>query len=119
MNAQSFTTETVVSNHLEAFLHQQGVDAIVKDYDDDARFHTEAKIYHGRHEIHGFFTDFLDALPPGGIDRFALRSMQVEGSIAFITWNVGSDIPLGTDTFVVSDGKIVDQTFVMYVPPVS
>jgi hypothetical protein len=40
--------------------------------------------------------------------------MQVDGNIAYITWQVGSDIPLGTDTFVVDDGKIVFQTFAMH-----
>jgi len=60
---------------------------------------------------------FLEVLPLGGIDRFELRSLHVEGELAYITWNVGSDIPLGTDTFVVDDGKIVAQTFAMYVAP--
>jgi hypothetical protein len=40
-------------------------------------------------------------------------------SIAYITWSVGDDIPLGTDTFVVEDGKIVSQTFAMYAAPSS
>ena len=60
---------------------------------------------------------FIEALPAGGVDRFERRSLHVEGDLAYITWNVGSDIPLGTDTFVVDDGKIVAQTFAMYAPP--
>ena len=60
---------------------------------------------------------FIEALPARGIERFELRSLHVEGDLAYITWNVGSDIPLGTDTFVVDDGKIVAQTFAMYAPP--
>jgi hypothetical protein len=55
--------------------------------------------------------------PPGAIDRFSLRSQRVDGNIAFITWSVGSGIPLGTDTFVVNNGKIVSQTFAMYAVP--
>lgn len=106
-------TETVVRNHLQAFLEQKGVDAIVRDYDDDARFYTEAGVHRGKPEIHGFFSAFLAALPPGAIDRFTLRSMHVDGDVALITWCVGSDIPLGTDTFLVGDGKIVAQTFAM------
>ncbi len=117
MNAESSATEIVVRNHLRAFLEQEGVDAIVKDYHDAARFYSEAKIYHGKQEIHGFFVDFLDALPAGSMERFTLRSLQIEGNIAYITWSVGSDIPLGTDTFVVDDGKIVAQTFAMHATP--
>ena len=117
MNAQSLATETVVRRHLQAFLDGQGVDAIVADYGEAAQFHTEAKIYDGKREIRGFFEDFVDGLPAGATDRFELRSMQVQQNLAYITWSVGSEIPLGTDTFVVDDGQIVAQTFAMYVPP--
>lgn len=110
-------TESVVRHHLQAFLEQKGVAAIVSDYDDDARFLTEARIYRGKEEISGFFTGFLAALPAGALDRFALRSLRVDGNVAYITWSVGTDIPLGTDTFVVADGKLVSQTFAMYAVP--
>ena len=114
MITQASVTEAVVRNHLQAFLEQRGVAAIVDDYDDNARFYSEARIYRGKREIHGFFADFIGSLPEGAIERFALRSLRVDGSIAYITWSVGDDIPLGTDTFVVGDGKIVSQTFAMY-----
>lgn len=109
-------TESVVRHHLQAFLQQQGVAAIVSDYDDDARFLTEAAIHRGKREIQGFFTAFLAALPPGALDRFTLTSLRVAGNVAYITWRVGDDIPLGTDTFVVENGKLVSQTFAMYAP---
>ena len=117
MNPQSPATEAVVRHHLTAFLERRGVEAIVADYSEAAHFHTEAEVYVGKQEIHGFFEHFIEALPAGGIERFELRSLHVEGELAYITWNVGSDIPLGTDTFVVDDGKIVAQTFAMYAPP--
>jgi hypothetical protein len=114
MNVETSVTETVVRNHLQAFLEQKGVAAIVSDYDEDARFYSEAKLYRGKQEIYGFFTDFISSLPAGAIERFTVRSLRVDRDIAYITWCVGSDIPLGTDTFVVDDGKIVSQTFAMY-----
>ena len=114
MNTESSDTETVVRNHLHAFLEQQGIDAIVRDYDESARFYSEAKIYQGKQEIGGFFADFLAALPDGGVERFTLRSMRVQGNVAYITWSVGAEIPLGTDTFVVHNGKILSQTYAMY-----
>ncbi len=117
MKTQSSVTEAVVRNHLQAFLEQQGVAAIVNDYDDAAVFFSEAEIYRGKQEIGGFFVDFIDSLPAGSIDRFTLRSLRVDRNIAYITWHVGSEIPLGTDTFVVDDGKIVSQTFAMYSAP--
>jgi ketosteroid isomerase-like protein len=110
-------SETVVRNHLQAFLEQKGIDAILNDYDENARFYSEAKIYQGKQEIRGFFMDFIGSLPAGAIDHFSLRSLRVDGNIAYITWNVGTDIPMGTDTFVVRNGKIVSQTFAMYAVP--
>src|SRR3954469_10687085 len=82
-------------------------------YDDDARFLTEDRVYRGKQEIRGFFRDFLASLPVGAIDHFALRALRVHRTVAYITWCVGSDISLGTDTFVVEYGKIVAQTFAM------
>lgn len=114
MKDESAVTETVVRNHLQAFLEQKGVAAIVSDYDEDARFFSEAEIHRGKSEIEDFFTGFIAALPAGAIDRFTLRSLLVDRNIAYITWCVGSNIPLGTDTFVVDHGKIVSQTFAMY-----
>jgi ketosteroid isomerase-like protein len=117
MNTQSSVTEAVVRNHLQAFLEQKGIAAILSDYDENARFYSEAKIYQGRQEIHGFFVDFIRSLPTGAVDHFALRSLRVDGNVAYITWSVGDDIPLGTDTFVIGNGKIVSQTFAMYAVP--
>ena len=113
MTDPSSVTEAVVRNHLKAFVEQKGIAAILDDYDENARFYSETRVYHGKREICDFFVEFIGTLPPGAIERFALRSLRVDGRIAYITWNAGDDIPLGTDTFVVNDGKIVSQTFAM------
>ena len=104
----------VVLAHLKAFQEKLGVDAILADYHEDARFITESRVYRGKAEIQEFFTAFLAALPPGAVERFSLRTLQAEGNVAYITWSVGDDIPLGTDTFVVEDGLIASQTFAMH-----
>lgn len=114
MDPKASAIESVVRNHLQAFVEQKGVDAIVRDYDDDARFFSEIKTYHGKPEIRQFFEAFIASLPPGAINRFALRTLRVEGDIAYITWSAGTGIPLGTDTFIVRDGKILSQTFAMH-----
>lgn len=110
-------TESVVRRHLTAFLEQQGIPAIVADYDDDARFLTEQATFHGKSEIGGFFASFIDALPDGAFDRFALRTLRIHDDLAYITWSVGDEFPLGTDTFVVSNGKITLQTYAGYSLP--
>jgi ketosteroid isomerase-like protein len=117
MSAQLVDAETVVRKHLRTFLQGQGADAIVSDYDDAAKLFTENRVFAGKPEIRRFFTQFLNALPPGAIERFKLKSLHADGTIAFITWSVTGDIPLGTDTFVVVDGRIVSQTFAMHGAP--
>ena len=86
------------------------------DYDENARLYSEARIYDGKQEIRDFFVSFIDSLPHGAIAQFSLRSLQVDRCLAYITWSAGSEIPLGTDTFVVENGKIVSQTFAMCRP---
>jgi len=114
MGTRTDGAENVVRKHLQAFLQGKGADAIVSDYDEGARLYTEDQVFVGKPEIHRFFAQFLEALPPGATDRFKLRSFRVDGTIAFITWCVEGDIPLGTDTFVVEDGRIVFQAFSMH-----
>ena len=117
MTTPTSTTEAVVRHHLQAFVEQKGLDAILGDYDEDACFLSEDKIYRGKHEIQAFFEQFMAALPPHAISRFALRSLHVAADVACITWSVEPELPLGTDTFVVRNGKIVSQTFAMYRAP--
>src|SRR5262249_5549310 len=95
------------------FVAQKGVAAILDDYDENARLYSEARVYEGKREIRDFFVEFISALPAGALERFALRSLRVDGRLAYITWSAGDDIPFGTDTFTVNDGKIVSQTFAM------
>ena len=114
MSTQQTVTEAIVRNHLQAFVEQKGIAAILTDYDDEARFHSEGRTYRGKQEIGSFFADFIASLPAGAAQRFALRTLRVDGDLAYITWSAGREIPLGTDTFVVRNGKIVSQTFAMY-----
>lgn len=117
MTTQPLATETVVRGHLQAFLEQKGIDAILDDYDEKACFLSEERTYRGKREIQDFFEQFMAGLPPQAIGHFALRSLRVAGEVAYITWSVGRELPLGTDTFVVREGKIVSQTFAMYSAP--
>lgn len=118
MNPNSGDTETVVRHHLQAFLEQQGLDAILNDYADDACFLSEGRTYCGKSAIREFFEGFIAGLAPQAMGQFTLRSLRVQGEVAYITWSAGAELPLGTDTFVVRRGRIVSQTFAMYAAPV-
>jgi ketosteroid isomerase-like protein len=116
MTAHPADTESVVRHHLAAFLEQRGLDAILGDYADDAFLLSEGGAFASKAAIRAFFEGFLAALPAGAIDRFSLRHLRVQADVAYITWSVGAEMPLGTDTFVVRRGKIVAQTFAMHAP---
>lgn len=117
MNQELDQTEAVVRQHLEAFLEQRGLDAILADYAENACLLSEGRACCGKAAIRAFFEDFLAALPPQAIGEFTLRSLRLQGDVAYITWSAGPRLPLGTDTFVVRDGRIVAQTFAMYAAP--
>ncbi|MBS0435574.1 MAG: nuclear transport factor 2 family protein [Proteobacteria bacterium] len=117
MHPDCGSTEAIVRRHLQAFVEQQGLEAILRDYADDACFLSEGRAYCGKADIRGFFREFLGALPARAIGQFSLRSLLVRGDVAQITWSAGTDLPLGTDTFVVRDGRIVAQTFAMFAMP--
>lgn len=117
MNREVSDTETVVRQHLQAFVEQRGLDAILADYADDACLLSEGRAYCGKSAIREFFDAFIAGLPPRAISQFALRSLRVQGDLAYITWSAGPELPLGTDTFVVRQGRIASQTFAMVAAP--
>ena len=115
--SQTSITEGVVRNHLRLFIEQKGIPAMLDDYAEDAKFFSETKVYEGKEEIREFFVNFMNSLPVGAVENFALRSLRADGNLAYITWDVGTSIPLGVDTFIVDNAKIVSQTFAMHVRP--
>ena len=84
----------------------------------DSETISEDFAYCGKPAICTFFEGFIAALPPQAIGQFRLRSLRVQGDVAYITWSAGPELPLGTDTFVVRHGRIVSQTFAMVATPV-
>jgi hypothetical protein len=60
------------------------------------------------------YSGFFDGLfKPGSYD-FTMDRPEVVGEVAYMVWHSvtkGADVRLGTDTFVVCDGKITVQTF--------
>ncbi|MFQ5855120.1 MAG: nuclear transport factor 2 family protein [Anaerolineae bacterium] len=108
----STPTQAVLEHHLQAF--GEGIEAIMADYTDDSVVITPEATYRGLAEIRAFFIAFVEALPEGIWDAFTLKRQEVVGEVAYIHWEANPWFPLGTDTFVVRDGKIAFQTFAAY-----
>ena len=117
MNNFTDQTMSVINRHLHVFRTNQGVDAIVQDYDENALLYAPDKVYRGVDEIRHFFKAFLGNLPEQGLQLFRVRAQEAHGEVGYIVWSVGEQIPLGTDSFVVKDGKIVQQTYAAYIAP--
>lgn len=115
----SATTEDVLNHHLQAFSAGDAEEA-AKDYDDESVLVTQDGQIVGRTAIHEAFMEFFGGIFKPGTYEFAMDKMEIAGDVAFIAWHADAashDIPLGTDTLVVRDGKITVQTFAAHMIP--
>lgn len=110
------TTESVLRHHLEALTNGGGVDPILEDYAPSAVLLGPLGVASGHAELRLFFEGILGALPAGFWAEFKVTTQEIRDDVAFIVWTGGQTAPLGTDTFIVRDGKIVLQTFAAYMP---
>ena len=106
------STQEVIDHHLQAFA--EGLESILSDYDDNSCIMNQQGTFRGMAEIRAFFTEFVAALPEGFLDAFNVTKSEVDGEVAYLTWEALPQFPLGTDTFIVKDGKILNQTIAFY-----
>jgi ketosteroid isomerase-like protein len=106
------STQATLDHHLQAVA--EGIDATMQDFTEDSVVITPDATFRGLAEIRAFFTAFVESLPAGIWDAFKLNRSEVAGEVAYIVWEAKPWFPLGTDTFVVRDGKIVYQTIAVY-----
>lgn len=104
--------ETVLLRHLKSF-QDNNLEAVISDYTNKSVLITPASTYTGVEEIKGFFVNLMDHFPKQG-SSFQLDKMEIEGTLAFILWHAKTPsliVPFATDTFIIKDGKILQQTF--------
>jgi hypothetical protein len=95
-------------------------DEVVKDFADDAVLIRAAGVCEGRAAIHAAHSEQFSGLFKHGTYELTVDAEYLHGEIADIAWRVGgatANVTLGTDTFVVRDGKIVAQTYTAKVEP--
>jgi predicted SnoaL-like aldol condensation-catalyzing enzyme len=110
---ESPATRTLLQRHLSAFLDND-LETVLSDYTDESTLVTADATYTGRQAIRGFFARLIPLFPRQQ-SRLDLDRMVVDGELAFIVWHATTPavkVTLGTDTFVLKDGKIHRQTFV-------
>ena len=99
-------------NHINSFI-DNNIDAVLSDYTGDSVLITQNAIYKGPEEIKPFFVHFISHFPKKW-STFKLDKLVSNDYLVFITWHAITptvEVPLGTDTFIIKDGKIHSQTF--------
>ena len=112
------STKEVVDNHLKCF-GEGDLKGILSDYAPGAVLFTPDGPLRGTDAIRPLFHAMIEEFgKPGAM--FSMKQQFVEGDYAYILWTAETADnvhELGTDTFVVRDGKIVAQSYAGKVTP--
>jgi ketosteroid isomerase-like protein len=112
------STKDVIDHHLKAFA-ERDLKGVLSDYAPGAVFFTQQGQLRGPDAIRPLFQAMIAEFGKPGA-RFSMKEQFVEGDYAYILWNAETAdnvYELGTDTFVVRDGKIVAQSFTGKIMP--
>ena len=115
-NAVTATTQDVLTHHLNCFGDLAGTMA---DYTAESRFFTPDGLLRGPEAIRRFFVGLFEEFAKPGMS-FEMLRQEVDGDTAYIVWKAetaDNRFELGTDTFIVRNGKIVTQTFAGKISP--
>ena len=110
--SQSDNSRTVLIRHLSAF-QDNNLEAVISDYTDESVLITPDAVYKGPEDIRTFF-EALIAQFPKHQSSFELDTLVVDDDLVYIIWHGKTpvlDIPFATDTFIIRNGKIHQQTF--------
>lgn len=104
-------TKTVLDKHLAAF-GAGDVDAILANYASDAVIMVPGSVKRGHKDIRPMFEGLVAEFGQPDV-TFEMLNQDVNGEVALIVWKAETGkavYELGTDTFVIRNGKIVQQT---------
>lgn len=109
------TTLEVINHHNKA-LNSGNLEETLLDYHENAFIITPGGIIKGIDAIRDFFAENIrNHLPPESIIKY--HEVTACGKLGYTRWEAKSPYVtylLGSDTFVVEDGKIIMQSFVGY-----
>ena len=112
------STKSVIDNHLKCF-GQGDLQGILSDYAPGAVLYTPAGPLRGEDAIRPLFQAMIAEFGKPGA-AFNLKQQFIEADHGYILWTAETAdnvYELGTDTFVVREGKIVAQSFTSRTTP--
>lgn len=120
MFSPEFTAQTEATLHHRLKCFAAGdIDGIMSDFADDAVLIGMDGIVDNLPAIRAMFTTIITQYIPKG-STIAMKQAIASGTVAYILWSAESpsfSIPVGSDTFVMRDGKIIAQTFAAHIQP--
>jgi len=102
----------IILHHLHSFQNND-LEAVIGDYTDESILITQDAIYTGPEEIRNFFAGLMIHFPKQK-STFKLDKVIVKNELVYIVWRANTptlDVSFGTDTFIIKDDKIYQQTF--------
>src|SRR5580765_5385665 len=106
-------SKEVVMRHLNSFL-DNNLEVLLSDYTNESVLITQDATYSGPEEIGAFFVDFNKHFPKHK-SNLELDKVVANDDMVYIVWHAKTpslEVPIGSDTFIIKDGKIYQQTFV-------
>jgi predicted SnoaL-like aldol condensation-catalyzing enzyme len=108
----SDASENIVKRHLNSFLNNK-LEVLMSDYTNESVLITQEGTYSGLEEIRHFFVG-LSMHFPKQKSSIELDSLVAHNDLVYIVWHAKTptlDVPIGSDTFIIKEGKIYRQTF--------
>src|SRR4051812_15290102 len=105
-------TKDIIDHHLSAFAARD-LKGVLSDYAPGAVFFTQNGVLKGVEAIRPLFQAMIAEFSKPGA-TFSMKVQFVEGDYAYILWTAETAdnvYELGTDTFIVREGRIVAQSF--------
>jgi ketosteroid isomerase-like protein len=106
------STKDVLEHHLQSF-NQGDLNGILSDYASDAVLFTANGPLRGTESMRPLFQGMIAEFGKPGAS-FRMQQQFIEGEHAYLLWTAETAdniYELGTDTFVVRNGRIVAQSF--------
>ena len=111
-NHETSTVADVLMHHLTVLKAGQ-LDEVMLDYTSESVVMSPDQTFRGLAEIRAFFQSAIAGSAPEMLEVLAAVRQDIHGDVAYFTWKAEPFVKIGTDTFLIREGKIVTQTFLM------
>jgi hypothetical protein len=106
-------TKAVVGHHIQS-MARGNMEAILSDFTEESVVYWSEGSSKGLAEIQVSVEHFLNSVPEGFWKNAKTLRAVFDGEVGYTLWE-SAGVPLGTDTYIVRNGKIMVKTFAAYI----